>query len=80
MLTKYKVRLVTKGCAQRPGHDYLEMHLPVVQLEMIWAILMIVPTRKLHIQQMDVKGVYLNGTLKERVYMQQPKGFADGTG
>ena len=41
---------------------------------------MIALTRKLHIQQMDVKGAYLNGMLKERVYMQQPEGFADGTG
>jgi len=29
---------------------------------------------------MDIKGAYLNGTLKECVYMQQPEGFTDGTG
>jgi len=28
---------------------------------------------------MDVKGAYLNGTLKEHVYMHQPKGYQDGT-
>ena len=32
------------------------------------------------IQQMDVKGAYLNGTLKETLYMRQPDGFADGSG
>jgi len=80
ILTKYKARLVAKGCAQRLGHDYLEMHSPVVRLETIQAILAIAPTQKLHIQQMDIKGAYLNGTLKERVYMQQPEGFADGSG
>ena len=80
VLTKYKARLVAKGCAQRLGHDYIETHLPVVHLETIRAILAIAPTHKLHIQQMDIKGAYLNGTLKERVYMQQPEGFADGTG
>src|SRR5260370_15021925 len=31
------------------------------------------------IQQMDIKGAYLNGYLKETVYMHQPEGFDDGT-
>jgi len=30
ILTKYKARLVTKGCAQCLGHDYLETHSPVM--------------------------------------------------
>jgi hypothetical protein len=29
---------------------------------------------------MDVKGAYLNGKLKEKVYMQQPDGYNNGTG
>jgi hypothetical protein len=29
---------------------------------------------------MDVKGAYLNGTLKETIYMRQSNGFKDGTG
>ena len=28
---------------------------------------------------MDVKGTYLNGILKEEVYMTQPEGFNNGT-
>ena len=29
---------------------------------------------------MDVKGAYLNGTIKEQIYMKQPEGYDDGTG
>jgi hypothetical protein len=28
---------------------------------------------------MDVKGVYLNGILKDKIYMEQPEGFNDGS-
>jgi hypothetical protein len=28
-------------------------------------------------QQMDVKGTYLNGNLKEEIYMAQPEGYGD---
>src|ERR1700679_3825187 len=28
---------------------------------------------------MDVKGAYLNGILKEKIYMDHPEGFTDGT-
>jgi len=79
-IVKYKARLVTRGCAQHPGYDYLETHSLVVQLKTIRAILAMVPTKKLVVQQMDVKGAYLNGILKEGVYMHQPEGLEDGTG
>ena len=49
-------------------------------METIRAILALVPIKGLKIQQMDVKGAYLNGTLKEKVYMHQPEGYEDGSG
>ena len=52
-------RLVAKGCAQRPGHDYLETFSPVVRMETIRAILALVPTKNLKVQQIDIKGAYV---------------------
>jgi hypothetical protein len=78
-ISKYKARLVIKGCSQRPGFDYSETYSPVIHMETIRSILAIVPQMDLHIQQMDIKGAYLNGILKEDVYMRQPEGYSDGS-
>ena len=73
-IIKYKARLVAKGCAQRPGYDYVETFSPVVRMDTIRVLLSLVHTKGLKIQQMDVKGAYLNGVLKEEVYI----GFGTG--
>ena len=79
-IVKHKARLVAKGCAQQPGHDYVKTFSPVIQMDTIWAILALAPIKGLKIQQMDVKGAYLNGMLKKKVYMHQPKGYKDSSG
>ena len=61
---------MAKGFAQQPGQGYNETFSPVVHLETIWVILALVPAKNLRVQQMDVKGAYLNGYLQERVYIQ----------
>jgi len=49
-------------------------------METVRAILALVPIKGLKIQQMDIKGAYLNGILKEKVYMCQPEGYQNTTG
>jgi len=63
---------VAKGFAQWPGQDYNETFSPVICLKTIHVIFALVPAKNLRVQQMDVKGAYLNGYLQERVYMHQP--------
>ena len=58
---RYRARLVAKGCAQRPGYDYMETFSPVVRMDTLRAILALVLMQDLKLQQMDVKGTYLNG-------------------
>ena len=79
MLTKYKARLVAKGCFQILGMNYIDIFSPVVRLESLRAILVLAAVEDWEISHMDVKGTYLNGILKEKIYMEQPEGFTDGT-
>ena len=66
---------MAKGCAQRPGYDYVETFSPATRMDTIQAILALVPVMGLKIHQLDIKGAYLNGILKEKVYMRQPEGY-----
>src|SRR5580704_13019498 len=65
----YRARLVVRGFMQWPGYDYVETFSPVVQMDTLRAILALVPKLKLKLQQMDIKGAYLNGILQELIYM-----------
>ena len=79
-VSRYKARLVALGCSQIPGIDFTETFAPVVRLESMRAALAIAAIEDLEIIQMDIRGAYLNGELKEEIYMRQPPGFEDGTG
>jgi hypothetical protein len=72
-----KARLVAKGFAQRQGLDYGETFSPVIRLEDLRTLLAFAVSKDLEIHQMDVDSAFLNGTLQEKVYMQQPEGFVD---
>nr|GFB98719.1 retrovirus-related Pol polyprotein from transposon TNT 1-94 [Tanacetum cinerariifolium] len=74
---KNKVRLVAKGYRQEEGIDFEESFAPVARIEAIHIFIANAASKNMTIYQMDVKTTFLNGELKEEVYVSQPKGFVD---
>jgi len=72
---KYKACIVTQGFTQVKGLDYNQTFTPVIKLSTFHAILAIAIQQNLTIHQMDVKAAYLNGKLKEEIYMEAPPGL-----
>ncbi|GKA60308.1 retrovirus-related pol polyprotein from transposon TNT 1-94 [Tanacetum coccineum] len=74
---KNKARLVAKGYRQEEGLDFEESFAPVARLEAIRIFLANAASKNMTVYQMDVKTAFLNGELKEEVYVSQPEGFVD---
>ncbi|GJU79860.1 retrovirus-related pol polyprotein from transposon TNT 1-94 [Tanacetum coccineum] len=72
-----KARLVAKGYAQEEGIDFEESFAPVARLEAVRIFVAYVAHKSFPIYQMDVKTAFLNGPLKEEVYVAQLDGFVD---
>ncbi|XP_061359196.1 receptor-like protein 9a [Gastrolobium bilobum] len=71
----YKARLVAKGYHQRQGINFEETFSPVAKIKSIRIILAIVAYYDYEVWQMDVNTAFLNGFLKEKVYMTQPEEY-----
>jgi hypothetical protein len=72
VVTRNKARLVTKGYAQVAGLDFEETFAPVARLESIRILLAYVAHHSFRLFQMDMKSAFLNGPIKEEVYVEQP--------
>ena len=81
-IARYKARLVAQGFSQKPGVDYSNMgtFAPVMCFESLRMHLALAAENDWELHQYDVKSTYLNGKLKEEIYMCQPPGFNDGSG
>nr|GEV53315.1 putative reverse transcriptase domain-containing protein [Tanacetum cinerariifolium] len=77
IVIRNKARLVAKGYAQEEGIDFEESFVPVARLEAVRIFIAYAPHKSFLIFQMDVKTAFLNGLLKEEVYVAQPDGFVD---
>nr|GEY39630.1 retrovirus-related Pol polyprotein from transposon TNT 1-94 [Tanacetum cinerariifolium] len=74
---KNKARLVAQGFRQEEGINFKESFTPVARIEAIHIFVANVAHKNMTIYQMDVKMAFLDGELKEEVYVSQPEGFVD---
>jgi hypothetical protein len=77
VVTRNKARLVAKGYSQVECFDFDETYAPVARLETIRILLAYAIYHGFKLYQMDVKSAFLNGPIKEEVYVEQPPGFED---
>ena len=69
-MVRNKARLVAQGYTQIEGVDFDETFAPVTKLESFRILLSIACHLGFKLYQMDVKSAFLNGILKEEVYVE----------
>jgi len=77
-IIRHKARLVAKGYVQRAGVDFDEVFAPVARMESIRTLLALAAHEGWKVHHMDVKSAFLNGGLREEVYVSHPPGFIIG--
>jgi hypothetical protein len=77
VVTRNKARLVAKGYSQVEALDFNETYAPVARLESIRILLAYATYHGFKLYQMNMKSAFLNGPIKEEVYVEQPPGFED---
>ncbi|GJS96713.1 retrovirus-related pol polyprotein from transposon TNT 1-94 [Tanacetum coccineum] len=76
-ILKNKARLVVCGYRQEEGIDFEESFAHVARIEAIRIFLSFAAQKNMIVYRMDVKTTFLNGILREEVYISQPDGFMD---
>jgi hypothetical protein len=74
-IEKYKARFVAHGFSQKEGIDYEETFAPIARYTSIITIIALAAKMKWKLHQMDIRTTFLNGVIKEEVYIEQPQGF-----
>ncbi|KAK8952132.1 hypothetical protein KSP39_PZI003057 [Platanthera zijinensis] len=79
VIVRNKARLVAQGYSQEEGINYDQTFAPVARLDAIRIFLAYAAHKGFKVYQMDVKSAFLNGDIKEEVYVRQPPGFISST-
>nr|GEU40330.1 copia protein [Tanacetum cinerariifolium] len=76
-ILKNKARLVARGYRQEEEINFEESFASVARLEAVQIFLAFAAHMNMIVYHMDVKTAFLNGILREEVYVSQPNGFVD---
>ncbi|GJP83973.1 hypothetical protein CLOP_g14071 [Closterium sp. NIES-67] len=71
----YKARYVAKGFTQRYAVDFFDTFSPTAKPATIRAVLDLAARLNMEIHSMDVSNAFLQGVLRELIYMERPAGF-----
>ena len=79
-IQRFKARLVARGFQQRQGIDFEETFAPVARIETLRTLLAICAAKEWIFEQFDITTAFLNGKLKEEVYLTPPEGVKAKSG
>ena len=74
-IKRFKARLVARGYSQEYRNDYEETFAPTLRFESFRMLMAITAILGLEVCQMDVYNAYLEGELKEEIYMEISEGM-----
>ena len=74
-ISSCKSQLIAQGCTQQEGINFTDTFSPTAKLTAVRIIAAIAVHNDWELEQMDIDAAYLNASLKEDLYMYQPKGF-----
>jgi hypothetical protein len=74
-IVKHKARLVACSFVQREGIDFDDTFAHMARMEYVRLHFALAAQEGWCVHHMDVKSAFLNGDLKEEVYVHQPSGF-----
>jgi len=72
-ILKWKTCLVIEGFFQQAAVDYDDTYSFVLKTSSMWVFLVYMTNHNLDIHQMDVQTTFLNGELKEKIFMELPQ-------
>jgi hypothetical protein len=76
VVIEHKAWQVARCFVQQEGIDYDDAFGPMARMESVCVLLMLAAQEGWQVHHMDVKSAFLNGDLKEEVYVRQPPGYA----